>query len=992
MRYIDAEKIYTGTNQGLTIFQHYYPGVDFTRPGIFVKVRDIEKTASARVVWYNNSWRITDFGNKEEVNSMRGIEFVAYREKLPYYDALLFIESVILHQKIDGKDFVKTRWQADYEMREMSPDDKKGTYNFIYKDHPTADDLSAFGRYVTEDTLDLFNCKTVLQYEYCGPSKKLKRDVVHIYKSNKDYPVFVFDYGDFKKLYKPHEQDKTYRFLYVGTKPTDYVYGLKQLEKCKNEFVDPETGDVNLPEEKELALVIDLFRCSGESDALNLASLGFHVYWLNSESAELDYKTFKKLNDLCQNHYQIMDLDTTGQDYALKNALKHIKLYSIELPKWLKYKKDFRGNPCKDLKDFINLAGDDFDGTNFEFLVLKRGARRVMFWDKKVDEKTKNVTYNINMEFFFFFLRANGFYQMESVYHKKAGYCYAYIKGKVVNLIHPDDIKRLIKRFTKEWVKGRKLMDEIAILNKINTSAQLTEGNIESIDMIDLNFKNYDRNTEYIHFRNGSIRVTLDEIKRVPHSELPNNILGLLDMNTKKISHLIDRDIRMFDKPAIEVSASPEFKLLLEELEACKDDTSRENVNSKISELPDIDKYTVTINDEDFIFVKFLRDLAAIHWRKEIENKEKLSIQEIKEQNLTLANLMFVLGYHCAQYKDPGKPWLTFLQDNRISDIGTASGRSGKSVLSKAPTYVRSSFYKGGRVLNDRNQYQFFYDGLTEFHDYIEVDDMHEYADFGFFYTQVTGKREVNPKNYTPITLDYEDSGKMLISSNYELQNVDSSTIGRLLNCSVSDYYHEKTKFNDYHETRSPLTKFGRRIYDDFTDEEWLKFYNFTAYCIQLQMRFHKIQPPAGNIEKRQLRRAMSQGLGRDEEFFRWANDYFIKAPAEYIDQFSIAENGYFNKFILRKVAFDTFTETLTSKQKHEYKEGKFKKHLEAWCDYHEHEMNPESVCTDIVNRRILKSIDGKTKELFYIARRTNQGDSLSVIAPLPPVTDEDPF
>lgn len=42
----------------------------------------------------------------------------------------------------------------------------------------------------------------------------------------------------------------------------------------------------------------DVFRCSGESDALNLASLGFHVYWLNSESATLDYDDYKRIDTL----------------------------------------------------------------------------------------------------------------------------------------------------------------------------------------------------------------------------------------------------------------------------------------------------------------------------------------------------------------------------------------------------------------------------------------------------------------------------------------------------------------------------------------------------------------------------------------------------------------------------------------------------------------------------------------------------------------------
>jgi len=969
MRYIDQEKIYDATDQGLTIFEHYFPGIDLKSPKTFFKVRDGEKTASARVAWYQGYWRITDFGQQDTINGMKAIDFVVWREALPYYDALLFIEQCIINRQVDGKDFVKSKWTADYEKREVGPSDKKGEYNFTFKEHPTKDDLAAIGRYVTEDILDKYNCKCVEKYEFCGKSSTENKDIVHIFKANKDYPIFVFDYGDFKKLYKPHEQNKKYRFQYIGKKPADYIYGLKQLEKEKSEFTDDdEEGGVITPEDKPEAKVVDLFRCSGESDALNLAALGFHVYWLNSESADFDFKTFKKLDDLCENHYQVMDLDTTGQEQAMKNAMKHISLFTIELPKWLKTKRDFRGNPCKDLKDFLNLSGEDRDQTRYDFLILKRAARRVKFWNKNKD-KNGGYNYSINMEYFFFFLRANGFYQMESIYHKKAGYCYARITGKIVELIHPDDIKRIIKRFTKDWIKSKKLMDAIEILNKINTSNQLTEANIESIDMIDLCFKNHSRDTEFIHFKNGSLRVKHDKIEKVHHSEVPNHILGQLTINNKKIAHLIDNiDIRAIEKPAVEVEASLVYSQLLEKLKNATSDDEREFLNHEIAQLPDTDKYTLKINDSDFIFVKFIRDLARLHWRKESEQKIELTDQERKEEALSFINLMFVLGYHCAQYKDPGKPWLTFLQDSRIGEIGTASGRSGKSVLSKAPTYVRASFYKGGRMLNDKNQYQFFYDGLTEFHDYIEIDDLHEFADFGFFYTQVTGKREVNPKNYTAFVLDYEDSGKMLISSNYQLQNVDSSTIGRLLNAQVSDYYHEKTKYNDYKETRSPLTKYGRRMYDDFTDEEWVKFYNFIAYCIQLQMRFHKIQPPMGNIEKQQLRRAMAQGLGKDEEFFRWANDYFINKPAGYNSEFSVEDYGYFNTLIFKEKPFDAFLEKLTQKQRHDYKPGKFKKHLEAWCEYHGYEFNPESVCTDTANRRILKTIDGKTRELIYIS------------------------
>ena len=278
----------------------------------------------------------------------------------------------------------------------------------------------------------------------------------------------------------------------------------------------------------------------------------------------------------------------------------------------------------------------------------------------------------------------------------------------------------------------------------------------------------------------------------------------------------------------------------------------------------------------DFIFIQFLKDLSFIYWRDELEQKIELTEDQKKEQDLLFINLLFNLGWQISLYKDPGRPWLTFLQDMKISQVGKSSGRSGKSLFSAAITHVRPSFYIGGRRQDITQKTEFIYDGYTRFHNNIEVDDLFEYADFNFFYTQVTGKREVNSKFISKQILDYAESGKMLISSNFELANTDSSTLARILNAGVSDYYHERTKYNDYKETRTPLTKFGKRLYDDFTDEEWNKFYNLCACAIQLQMKFFKIQPPMANLEKRQLRREMTKGVTRDEEFWIWANSWFV--------------------------------------------------------------------------------------------------------------------
>ncbi len=236
MRYIDQDKIYSATDSGLKIFEHYFPNVDLKASKTFFKEREDEKTASAHVSWHDNFWRITDFGNPE-VNGLTGVAYIMYREKLSFYEALVFIEDIILNHRIEAGNFKPIKWAPEYSFREMTPQDKKGKYNWIFKEKPSAEDLASIGRYVDEEVLSHFNCRCVDKYEYCGVSKKLNRDVVHIFQATRDYPIFLFDYGDFQKLYKPHEPEKKYRFQYIGQKPADYIYGLQQIIEARNEFV-----------------------------------------------------------------------------------------------------------------------------------------------------------------------------------------------------------------------------------------------------------------------------------------------------------------------------------------------------------------------------------------------------------------------------------------------------------------------------------------------------------------------------------------------------------------------------------------------------------------------------------------------------------------------------------------------------------------------------------------------------------------------------------
>ena len=971
MKFIEESEIWKATQNGLSIFEYYFPdaGKHLLARKHF-KARSDEKTPSAFLFKGTNDLiYLKDFGSSDK--AMSPIAYVMREEALLYIDALHFIQNVIIKKDLSGS-YKKPIYKALYSKKEAGPNDKRGNYTAEYHPEIPQKVLEILGRYVTQELCDRFSLRSVRKYELVGYDKKENKPVIHVFESTEDYPILEYDYGVFKKIYKPIEPDKKYRFFYVGEKPADYIYGLKQLESTPHQLTDDYKDGEDIPKEPHLS---NLIRVSGETDALNIASLGYSVYWLNSETAEMKQSAFNHLNKMAKNHFQMLDLDATGQAAAKSFGLKHLDVRTIVLPESLGHKKDFRGNPCKDARDYVNTVGKDQDATESAFRSLILDAFPFRFWDRTEKKGTEDgYEIRLNLESLYRFLNANGYYTIASDLNKQ-GYAYAKIENKLVDYIDIDSIKKHVKGFLKAFVnredfymRTSHVAKKEVLLNKINTSNQINESNLQDLPMIQLKTKNYTQHSEMLIFNNAACQITKDEITQVKLTDLPNYAIREGNYaNGKKFSQVIDGKFSLLpaDRAPVKVEPTPEYLELWTKLQSAKSEEERDRINTKISAIPQTDRFVLEILNKDHMFIAFMRDISRLHWRKVDEKGLELTELERKEESLNFINLMYILGYMIAQYKDPAFPKLVLLQDSLVSQVGASSGRSGKSLLVNLIKRLRVVFDIQGRDKKNVNENQFIYDGFTRFHDIVNIDDLHEYADFDRFYTEITGTRTVNGKHANQFTLEYPDSGKMIITSNFPLRNTDSSTMARILPAQVSDYYHEWTKRNDYKETRSPFSKYGKRLFDDFTETEWNVLFNFIAYCIQFFKKYDVVLPPMGNIEKRQLRLEMAKGLGsKDEEFLEWAEDTFHYGLGE--------EPKTLNQQFDKQVLFESFTKTLTFKQAREYKITTFKRALIAFCEYKGYIFNPQHLAEKPEEypgkRRIVRKVEGQTKEFICIA------------------------
>ena len=754
--------------------------------------------------------------------------------------------------------------------------------------------------------------------------------------SNDTYPIFMWDEGDFKKIYQPLSMDKGRRFMYYGKRKDDFLHGLSaaniafenNIPKDKKEQVDEESGEIMKPEPVKLPEII---YCSGGSDGMNLAMMGYQVVWGNSETAKLTESQFKKLHKIAERVMNMPDIDVTGVREAHRLSMQHLNLYTIELPFTLRQKTDKRGNPCKDVRDYLRHYN------YYDFKELVKIALPYQFWEEFMTKSPSGkwkTTFEVKNTRMYNFLRKNGFFRIE-LQNEKTGYIYIQIVDNVVKQIKANEVKSFVNSFLASRAMDENLRDTFYRSNQVN------EGSLSNLPTIEIDFSDYDKTNQFFFFNNRTVKVSATEIAEYKPGEIQRFVWD---------DEVIDHKFKRLD-PSFKITKRPDGSL-------------------------DID-----VKKKDSIFLNYLINASRMFWRKELEenlegmepiaqeayrsaNKFRidgpnLSIPEIQEQKQHLINKIYSIGYLLHRYKDPSRPWAVFAMDHRIGDDGESHGGSGKSICYKAVRQFMKTVTLDGRK-SKLTEDQFIYENVTVHTDYILIDDANQYLDFQFFFAPLTGDLTVNPKNNQRFIIPFKDVPKIAITSNFVVRNLDSSTERRLLYTVFSDYYHKNSN-DHYREDRTVKDDFGINILmDDFPEKDWNDFYNFMLECCQFYMNHDKIEPPMNNVEQRNLISVMG------EAFHGWADVYLS------------AENNRLNTLVDKVDAFEDFKRSTRS----QWTTQKFSKALQAWAKYYGWVLDP----SDFKNGqgRIIRKVDkeGKSQSVEMIYIKTTEDVPMMMQAP----------
>lgn len=934
---IRAEDVYAATEGGKAVILHFYPqsAAGFTGRRNFSIRGDGDRHPSCTVFNKSGRWWLQDKGGDDN-KAYDAISLVRKEMGLSYPQAIDWIAATFAPSLAGAQAGAPAPDAPRPDIQEAPPQDaitvqprKGGRF--------TAAELALLGLDITQEVCDMFSLKPVDSYVTRRNAKGKSWRV----SSNASYPIYYYDYGCYGKLYQPLGD---VRFMWVGDKPDGLISGERDFmdmyrraqESPVNPFVvppDPEDGS----EGQDLQWK-DLIICSGPSDALNVRRAGWHVCWLNSETADLTEREVETLRKIAKRLYILYDIDETGIESAHRIAMRYLDISVIRLPDDLRERRTPRGKPCKDAKDFfMYYRKPELGSVDRVFDGLVRLSGGLMFWTERHDKMGQLSGYDINNAQLYDFLSASGFHTMDD---GLGGSTYCRIRDNVVETIPPQQIEARCVRYLQDYITTHPQYYRQALANAIFRSPQLREASLKNLRTAHPDLRAYSAEADWFFFRNCIVRVSKDGVAKVSPSACPCMVLQ---------DRIIQHDFTPLE-PLFEVEWSRDYMSGRSAmLRLPPGSPERRAAQKKLDAMDGKRKYTLKLRDTEFDFLRFVYNTGRVHWRKE-EEGYPLTEAERAEHDLNFISKVAMLGYLLSKHKDAAKAYGVYAIETEQGAEGEHRGGTGKSLLLRSVEQLRDQVYIDGQAVKPDKMDFILAQVRKGVTDNVYVDDLNSRVDLHRFMNWITGKMEVNPKNRDQFTLDYYESPKVSFSSNHAIRNFDSSLRRRTWFAAFSNYYHPE----DIEEGlvyRSPETEFGRTLLQDYGEDDWNRFYNFMFGCIVVWKRFGvRIQPSMEQIERRNLQKSMT------EEFMWWAEDWFTESRLD--------------RLVDKDAAFAEYRATLPKAAADMIRPQTFKARLQMFCRYKDWTFNPRCLLltdTERARNDIRRKVNYEDRYYFYI-------------------------
>jgi len=312
----------------------------------------------------------------------------------------------------------------------------------------------------------------------------------------------------------------------------------------------------------------------------------------------------------------------------------------------------------------------------------------------------------------------------------------------------------------------------------------------------------------------------------------------------------------------------------------------------------------VRITKEDTSIIDYV-DIDGFVWKDQIIERtfSVLNEESVFEKFLNLisnrdaerlSSLMSVIGFLCHSYRSSAHNKAIIINDEEISE--NPNGRSGKGLFTQAIGKIRKLASIDGK--NFSFDKSFHYQTVKVDTQVMAFDDVRKNFNFENLFSLITEGITLEYKGRDAIKLPVSRSPKVVITTNYTIGGTGGSFEGRKFEVEFSDYFNYK---------HTPIDEFGHMFYDDWDDEEWLRFDNCMVKCITHYLTNGLVKYKHSNLETRKFIKETCY------EFYEWTEEDNLPLntrlkPSEYYEAF-LMEYPDSRKFVSQK-RFSKFIQT----------------------------------------------------------------------------------
>lgn len=247
----------------------------------------------------------------------------------------------------------------------------------------------------------------------------------------------------------------------------------------------------------------------------------------------------------------------------------------------------------------------------------------------------------------------------------------------------------------------------------------------------------------------------------------------------------------------------------------------------------------------DFIKDQFIYEEQIINCDFDINADYKNSqfnqfVKLVTDNEQHYKNLITAIGYLLHSYKNPSLAKAIIISDILSQATNTPNGRSGKGLIIKAINLILNTHELNGKNI-DLSKDKFIFQGIDPKTNLLVLQDVEQNFNFESLFAVLTDKINIERKHLDKITLEFEDSPKIAITTNYTINSNGGSFEDRQHLVLLNNHFTNKCK---------PEKHFKNLFFIEWNTKEYQLFYGFITYCLQQYLKHGLINYESSQLKK----------------------------------------------------------------------------------------------------------------------------------------------